>query len=124
MLNFNQFNVVEQTDTLRSMRKKPIVRKYQLLLLPLLTPLIFRLLLHKHFRTFTKATITCTSPSTMAGVPDYSYNFIDGVAMPHESLTDPSREGKSDFQRYLVLLVFFFLRSLSCGFLKKLSLNI
>lgn len=50
-----------------------------------------KLLLHKHFRTFTKATITCTSPSTMSGVPDYSYNFIDGVAVPHESLTDPSR---------------------------------
>ena len=66
----------------------------------MLTLHIFRLLLHKHFRTFTKATITCTSPSTMSGVPDYSYNFIDGVAVPHESLTDPSRAGK--YHGYLV----------------------
>lgn len=47
-----------------------------------------KLLLHKHFSTFTKAGITCITPSQTAGVPDYSYDFIDGVAIPHQALTN------------------------------------
>jgi len=53
-----------------------------------------KLLLHKHFRSFTKASMTCTSPSTMAGVPDYTYSFIDGVAVPEDSLSDPSKSDR------------------------------
>ena len=82
---------------------------------------IFRLLLHKHFRTFTKATIKCTYPSTMAGVPDYSYNFIDGVAMPYDSLTDPSRSG--EYRASTWTFLWFLLLDHHCSFSEKKTLN-
>jgi len=54
-----------------------------------------RFSLRNNFRTFTKSSITCMSRSTMAGLPDYTYNFIDGVAVPHKTLADVHQKDRT-----------------------------